>query len=218
MSVLASSGTDFDAERLNIARELHDAIAYGFAAINLHAGAAVYAADETPQQAVEALQAIRVASRDALEDLRGILGVLRHSEESAGAEIGVDRLKALVETTSKAGVPTRLDVSGQLDALPSNVGRAAYRIVQEALANVLRHAGDATADVSVHWIGERLFITVENDGVGRPHGGEHATENSGYGIMGMRERAVALRGDLEAGPRPEGGFRVSAILPIPVHS
>lgn len=209
---------DMDAERLRIARELHDVISYGFATISLQAGAAVQVVGEKPHQAVEALQAIRVASKEALEDLRGILGLLRHADESAGQTADLDRLERLVATTRAAGVPTRLNVSGRVDGLPGPLARAAYRIVQEALTNVLRHAGPASATVSLAYEGDRLHVTVEDDGAGQPEGVELDLGGSGYGVLGMRERALALGGDLDVGPRPEGGFRVDAYLPVPRHS
>jgi signal transduction histidine kinase len=214
MSVTAAAVNDIDAERLRIARELHDVISYGFATISLQAGAAVQVLDQKPQQAAEALQAIKVASRDALEELRGILGLLRQPDGSSPVHTGLERLGSLAETTSKAGVPTSVDVSGCHGALPVSVSRAAYRIAQEALANVLRHAGDASANVSVVREEDRLLITVEDDGTGLEPDAEPVTTGSGFGIMGMRERALALGGELQAGPRPEGGFRVTALLPI----
>jgi signal transduction histidine kinase len=216
MSVTAVNVSDFDAERLRIARDLHDVISYGFATISLQAGAAVHVADEKPQQAIEALNAIRLASKDALDELRGILGVLRHSGGAGAEGIGLDRLELLVETTSRAGVATRLDVTGHPETLPVAVSRAAYRIVQEALANVLRHAGRASAAVSVAIESDRLTISVEDDGVGTQADAEHATAGSGFGILGMRERALALGGDLEAAPLLDGGFRVSGYLPVPL--
>ena len=212
MSVTVSAVDEIDAERLRIARELHDVISYGFATISLQAGAAVQVLEQKPQQAAEALQAIKLVSKEALEDLRGILGVLRHSDVSGPAPTGLERLESLVETTTRAGVPTRLDASECRESLPSQVSSAAYRIVQEALANVLRHAGGASATVRLAHEGDRLLITVEDDGVG-PAGADSATAGTGFGILGMSERAIALGGDLEAGPRPGGGFRVNAYLP-----
>lgn len=213
VSVTAPTVSDFDAERLRIARELHDIISYGFATISLQAGAAVQVVDQKPQQAAEALHAIKLVSKEALEDLRGILGLLRQSGTSGTEPTGLERLESLVENTTRAGVPTRIDLSGCERALPSSISGAAYRIVQEALANVLRHAGRASATVTVAHEGYRLVITVEDDGEGLDAGGPEAS-GSGFGILGMRERAVALGGDLEAGPRPEGGFRVNAYLPV----
>jgi signal transduction histidine kinase len=218
MSVAAINVPDFDTERLRIARELHDIISYGFATISLQAGAAVQVAEERPQQAIEALDAIRLVSKDALEELRGILGVLRHSDGSGTRGVGLDRLEALVESTKRAGVPTQLNASGCRTPLPSSVSRSAYRIVQEALANVLRHAGEASATVSIVEDDDQLQITVEDDGKGPNEAGESPSAGSGFGILGMRERALALGGDLEAGPRPEGGFRVRAYLPMAVPS
>jgi len=207
---------DLATERLRIARELHDVIAYGFAAISLQAGVAVHVAAKKPQQAVEALQAITVASNETLEELRGILGLLRQSAGSRAATFGRDRFEALVETTSKAGVPTSLNVFCSLEELPVSVGRAAYRIVQEALANVLRHAGHASASVTISYEGARLAITVEDDGVGPAVAAESHSAGSGFGLMGMRERAQALGGELEACARAAGGFCVNAYLPVSV--
>jgi signal transduction histidine kinase len=214
MSVSAFTVGDLDAERLQIARELHDVISYGFATISLQAGAAVQIVDREPQQAAEALQAIKAASREALEELRGILGVMRRSEGSTADEGGLDRLESLVETTNKAGVPTCLEGSYASETLPGAVSRAAYRIVQESLTNILRHAGQATATVTVVQDGDRLLVTVEDDGSG-PDPASPIAAGSGLGVVGMRERAQALGGELEAGPRAEGGFRVRAFLPLP---
>ena len=218
MSVAAINVPDFDTERLRIARELHDIISYGFATISLQAGAAVQVAEERPQQAIEALDAIRLVSKDALEELRGILGVLRHSDGSGARGVGLDRLEALVESTKRAGVPTQLNASGCRTPLPSSVSRSAYRIVQEALANVLRHAGEASATVSIVEDDDQLRITVEDDGKGLNEAG--ASARSRIPRIPNPEPAVALAlgGDLEAGPRPEGGFRVRAYLPMAVPS
>jgi signal transduction histidine kinase len=207
---------DLASERLRIARELHDVIAYGFAAISLQAGVAVHVAAKKPQQAVEALQAITVASNETLEELRGILGLLRQSAGSRAASFGRARFEALVETTSKAGVPTSLNVFGSLEELPVAVGRAAYRIVQEALANVLRHAGEASANVTIAYEGALLAITVEDDGDGPAVAAERCSAGSGFGLMGMRERAQALGGELETNAGDAGGFCVKAYLPVSV--
>ena len=221
MSVSVPLANDLDAERLRIARDLHDVISYGFATISLQAGVAVHVVDQKPEQALEALRAIKIASKESLEELRGILGLLRQTSGSGEPTVGLDGLETLAESTTRAGVQTRLDFSsGRSEALPAAVGRAAYRIVQEALANVLRHADAGSALVSVALEGRELFVTVEDDGVGHPEGRKPkpAAEGSGFGIIGMRERAAALGGDLEAGPLPEGGFRVRACLPISVYS
>ena len=214
MSVSLHAFDDFDTERLSIARDLHDVISYGFATINMQAGAAVHVAEKQPQQAIEALRAITELSKDALQELRGILGVLRHPGNSDSTGVGLERIDSLVETTSRAGVPTKLEVSGWGEPLPLPVGSAAYRIVQEALTNVLRHAGGASAWVSLTRDRASLWVTVEDDGKGPAAAAERGSQGSGWGILGMRERVVALGGALEAGPRPGGGFRVSAYLPI----
>ena len=214
MSASPAIVDDLATERLRIARELHDVIAYGFAAISLQAGVAVHVAAKKPQQAVEALQAITVASNETLEELRGILGLLRQSAGSRAASFGRERFEALVETTSKAGVPTRLDVFCSIEELPVAVGRAAYRIVQEALANVLRHAGEASANVTISYEGALLAITVEDDG--DSPAAERCSAGSGFGLMGMRERAQALGGKLETRAGDAGGFRVKAYLPVSV--
>lgn len=206
------------AERLRIARELHDVVANGFATINVQAGVAAQCVDQRPDQVVEALQAITAASRDALEELRAILGLLRQSDRPREEAPGIRQLEALVLRTSKAGVLTRLDVVGSPRPLPAAIDLAVYRIVQEALTNVLRHAGPAAASVSIVFEGHKLLVSVEDDGRGNGGSDEDGSPGSGYGVVGMRERAVALGGGLEAGPLPTGGFRVTAYLPLPVSS
>jgi signal transduction histidine kinase len=203
-----------DAERLRIARELHDVVAYGFATISLQAGVAAQVAGERPEQVLEALQAIKAASKEALEELRGILGLLRHAEGPRDSAPGLSELDALVRTTTNAGVSTDLRISGLPSALPPAIDHAVYRIVQEALTNVLRHAGPSSARVSLSLEGNRLRISVEDDGSGDGGAREQAFAEPGYGIVGMRERARALGGDVEAAARDEGGFRVTACLPL----
>jgi signal transduction histidine kinase len=203
------------AERVRIARELHDIVAYGFAAITIQAGAALQLLEGRPEQAAEALQAIKRASQEAGRELRAVLGMLRSSEEDPAFEVrGLAGLDVLAATTSAAGVPTEVVLSGHQQPLSSSVELAAYRIVQESLANVLRHAGRASARVSIAYGADRVVVEVEDDGGGsRPIHGE-ASPGCGHGIVGMRERALALGGSLAAGPRPEGGFRVCAYLPL----
>jgi signal transduction histidine kinase len=201
-----------EAERLRIARELHDVIAHGFAAISLQAGVAAHLGTERPEQALAALEAIRVASRDVLGELRGILGQLREDDEAPEPARGIGTLAALAKTTTSAGVRTSVEVTGRPRPVPVAVDHAVYRIVQEALTNTLRHARGATASVSIVYECNRLAVIVEDDGEGVPT--ELATQGSGYGIVGMRERALALGGTLTAMPRPEGGFRVRASIPF----
>jgi signal transduction histidine kinase len=201
-----------EAERLRLARELHDVVAYGFATISLHAGVAAHGAEAHPERAVEALQAIRTASRDVLGEMRAILGQLRHDDEASEPARGIGRLGQLAENTTRAGVPTIVHMSGRPRPVPVAVDFAVYRIVQEALTNVLRHARGATASVSVSYESRCLVVEVEDNGTGEA--GDLASEGSSYGIVGMRERARALGGELRAGPRPGGGFSVCATVPF----
>jgi signal transduction histidine kinase len=199
-------------ERLRLARELHDVVAFNFATIALQAGVAVHVADEHPDQALEALQAIRAASQEVLREMRAVLGQLRDDDEAPEPARGIGQLDRLAETTSSAGVQTSVHVSGQPRPVPVAVDLAVYRIVQEALANALRHSPGSAASVLIAYERRCLVVTIEDDGMGEA--GEFAAEGSGYGIVGMRERAHALGGELEAGQRPDGGFRVRASLPF----
>jgi signal transduction histidine kinase len=201
-----------EAERLRIARELHDVVSYGFATISLQAGVAAHVADSRPEQAVEALHAIRSASREVLDEMRAILGQLRADGDAAEPARGIGRLNVLAERTSSAGVQTSVRVSGRPRPISLEHDLAVYRIVQEALANTLRNSPRAMAWVSVEYEQRRLVVTIEDNGIGSSD--EAATQGSGYGIVGMRERADALGGTVEAGPRPGGGFRVRASLPF----
>ena len=186
-------------ERLRIARELHDVVAYSFATISVHAGVAAHVADQRPEQALEALRAIKAISREAYRELRGILGLLRAPGSAAAPGQGLAQLGSLATTTTRAGLPTRVVVSGRADRPPAAVVAATYRIVQEALTNALRHAGPASASVFVTCEPDRLIVEVVDDGCGlsgipraRPPGSQH-------GIAGVRERAQALGGSLDAG-------------------
>jgi signal transduction histidine kinase len=207
-----------DAERLHIARELHDIVAYSFATINMQAGVAAQLADDRPEQAAEALRAIQEISGEASRDLREMLGVLRTTRRAGTPLHGLARLGNLAATTTGAGLPTRVVVSGQARSLPPAVDGAAYRIAQEALTNALRHAGQASAVVTLRYEPDRLVIEVVDGGQGPdPNPGEPAP-GSGHGITGMRERALALGGELDAGPHPAGGFRVRASLPVGIQA
>jgi signal transduction histidine kinase len=205
-----------DAERMHMARELHDIVAYSFATINVQAGVAAHVADDRPEQMAEALRAIQAISGEASRELRALLGLMRTSTRPEAPPHGMARLDALAATTTGAGLPTRVVVSGRPRSLPPAVDGAAYRIAQEALTNALRHAGPASAVVSVRYEPHRLVLEVLDDG----HGPErsHREPGSGHGINGMRERALALGGELEAGPRSAGGFRVRVSLPVGIQS
>ena len=200
-------------ERLQIAQELHDVLAHNISLISVQAGVGLHLLDDQPEQARAALTAIRDASKEALGELRSVLDVLRRDGEAAPrvpAPALTAGLDGLVAKAAAAGVEVRVDVSGERRPLPPGVDRAAFRIAQEALTNVARHAGGATATVRVAYGDEALTVQIDDDGSGA-HAGP---AGSGKGITGMRERATALGGHLEAGPRPGGGFRVRAWLPL----
>jgi signal transduction histidine kinase len=208
-----------DAERLRIARELHDVLAHGIATISVQAGVAAHVLGERPEHAAEALRTIKATSKEALRELRCILGVLREADETEPREPtpGLSQLDRLIDATSQAGVPTQTTISGHRRALPATVDLAAYRIVQESLTNVLRHAGGASALVAISYADDEMTIRVDDDGRGRTGllgTNGHRPKAPGHGVLGMRERAHALGGELEAGPRADGGFRVCAHLPV----
>jgi signal transduction histidine kinase len=191
-------------------------VAFSFATISVQAGVAAHLADERPDLVAEALRAIKAISGEASRELGAILGVLRRTAGAGDAPFhGVAGLDALAATTTGAGLPTRVVVSGQARSLPPAVDRAAYRIVQEALTNALRHAGPASAVVTLRYEPDRFVIEVRDDG----RGAEREPEpGSGHGIAGMRERSLALGGELAAGFHPLGGFQVRASLPVGVQS
>jgi signal transduction histidine kinase len=205
-----------DTERLRIARELHDVVAFSFATISVQAGVAVHVADKRPEMAAEALRAIKTISGEASSELRAILGVLRRTDAADAHAAGdrMARLNDMAATTTGAGLPTQVVVSGRVRPLPPALDRAAYRIVQEALTNALRHAGPAAASVSVVYERDCLRIDVMDDGHGAAASSDQPIPGSGHGLAGMRERALAVGGEFAAGPRPAGGFRVRARLPL----
>jgi signal transduction histidine kinase len=197
-------------ERLRIARELHDVLAHNITTINVQSGVALHLIDEQPEQARTALEVINEASADALREVRSALSALRGDGEQPprAPTAGLDGLDELVSRASAAGVAVSLDVHGNRRPLPAAVDLAAFRIVQESLTNVVRHAGASAANVQLTYGDRDLTLQIDDDGRGG------ASENGGSGIAGMRERAAALGGRLDAGPGPGGGFRVSAQLPL----
>ncbi|WP_181957415.1 sensor histidine kinase [Streptomyces paludis] len=214
-------------ERLRIARDLHDVVAHHIALVNVQAGVASHVMDRRPDQAKEALAHVREASRSALNELRATVGLLRQSgDPTAPTEPapGLAHLDGLLDTFRNAGLPVEflVDGPGPRRELPAAVDLAAYRIIQEALTNVRKHAGaGAKAEVSVVRIGSTVEITVlDNGGDGGAGGGvggdlrTPAPDSGGHGLIGMRERVTALGGTLTAGPRFGGGFRTQAILPV----
>jgi len=200
-------------ERLRIARELHDALGHHISLINVQAGVALHVNEELPEQARSALDAIRQASKEALTELRSVLDILREGDEQAprSPTPTLARVDNLVSQAAAAGLTVRTETVGEVRPLPFGVDVAAFRIVQEALTNVARHAGPATATVQIAYGDRDLTVQVDDDGRGPP---QQAKSGTGKGILGMRERVAALSGELDAGPRPGGGFRVRARLPL----
>ncbi|MEH0820441.1 MULTISPECIES: sensor histidine kinase [unclassified Micromonospora] len=200
------------AERLRIARELHDMVAHSIGVIAIQAGVGARVIDTQPAQARAALATIEATSRDTLAGLRRTLGALRRPDAepaSLDPTPGLDDLDRLVAAAGDAGVQVDLRRRGRPVEVPADLGLAAFRIVQEALTNVVRHAGTDRCRVTVeHGPGE-VMVDVVDDGRGGPVAGD------GHGIVGMRERVALLGGRFRAGPRPEGGFRVTARLPVP---
>jgi signal transduction histidine kinase len=205
-----------DDERLRVARELHDVVSHSIAMINFRAGVALHVLDRRPEQAREALTAIRQASAGALQELRATLGVLRQpagGERSQASLPGLAQLEELVAGVAGPGPPVAVVVDGEPAELPPAVDLAAYRVVQESLTNVVRHAGAARATVRVAFGPADLVVEVTDDGAAPP-ADPYGTDGGGHGIAGMRERVAALGGELQAGPGPRGGFRVRARLPL----
>ena len=210
-----------DEERLRIARELHDVVSHTMATINVQAGVAAHVLPTRPEAAAEALQAIKTASKEGLRELRAILSVLRQADDADPAQPapGVARLEALIEGARQAGLPVTLTVTGEPFPLPAAVDLAAYRIVQESLTNVIRHAGPAAAAVSLSYHPDEIDIDVTDTGHG-PKASRGAAAagtaggTAGHGQAGMRERAAAVGGTVQAGPRPGGGYQVIARLPV----
>ncbi|MBV9379163.1 MAG: hypothetical protein JO242_00640 [Streptosporangiaceae bacterium] len=202
-----------DAERMRIARELHDVVAHSMAMINIQATAAGMQLAADPAGAGESIQAIRAASKSGLRELRAILEVLRQADGGSPAVPVPDlrAITALAEAASAAGTPTTLEPAGPPAPVPPPVALAAYRIVQESLTNVVRHAGRVAATVGLRHDGRYLYVEVANDGGAAPAA---SSDGTGAGLAGMRERAAALGGTLDAGPRPGGGFAVRARLPM----
>jgi signal transduction histidine kinase len=201
-----------DAERLRVAQEVHDVVGHGLAAIMLQADVALHLLPKQPEQAEAALTAISRTSRESLDELRATLGAVRRGDDpdDRSPAPGLARLAALVDRTRAVGVPVAVELTGPLTSLPTAVDLAAYRIVQESLTNVLRHAGPATASVSVALTDQDLTVSISDTG----RGGPPDPARAGHGLAGMKERASALGGSLTAGPRPEGGFAVTATLPV----
>ncbi|QKW19293.1 sensor histidine kinase [Kitasatospora sp. NA04385] len=210
-------------ERVRIARELHDVVAHHMSVVSLQAGMASYVVEVDPVTAKGALEAIATTSREALEELRRLLALLRvgpeGEPEGAGEAApyapapGLDRLEELVRRVRAAGVPTELRREGTPFRLPPGMDLCAYRVVQEALTNVLRHAGPAAAVVLVRYAARTLTVRITDDGNRSAPADSPST--GGHGLIGMHERAKIYRGTVSAGPRAGGGFEVELRLPAP---
>ena len=203
------------AERARIARELHDVVAHAVSVIVVQADGAAYAVHTKPELAERAVTTISATGREALTELRRLLGVLR-SEDAEGEltpQPGTQSLAELAERVRAVGLPVRLEMVGDVDDLPAGVSLGIYRIVQEALTNTLKHAGSGTrATVRVVRTGDQVELDVADDG--RQTVRSLVGVAGGNGLIGMRERALVFGGSLEAGPRPEGGWQVRARLPL----
>jgi signal transduction histidine kinase len=198
-------------ERLRIARELHDVIAHTMSVIAVQAGFGQYVIKSRPTEALEALAAIKTASGYGLEDLHRMIATLRNTETNPAGELA--DLPRLVERTRAAGVAAELTVDGAAPELSPVLALSAYRIITEALTNVVRHAGPgARCVIAIRYRDGEMTITVTDEGGAAP--GHHTPDEGGHGLSGMRERATLCGGTLTAGPRPEGGFLVSARLPL----
>ena len=203
-------------ERLRIAHELHDVLAHTIAVIGVHAGVAAEALTDSPSEAETSLRTIREKSREALAELRATVGVLREPREEVprSPAPSLSRLEELVGMAAGSGVQVDVAVSGAARPLPAVVDLTAYRIVQESLTNVVRHAGANRATVAICYEPDAVVVQIDDDGRGSANGITSAGD--GFGITGMRERAAAIGGRLEAGPAPfpDEGFRVRAWLPV----
>ncbi|MEU8069775.1 sensor histidine kinase [Micromonospora sp. NPDC049151] len=203
-------------ERVRIARELHDVVAHHVSVMGVQAAACRRVFDRDRDKARTALAAIEETARTSVDELRRMLGVLRDPAGAAAAPedtAGIEDVRALVDRARETGLRAELGVYGEPVPLPRSVSQAAYRIVQEAVTNVVKHAHATTLDVRIRYLARELEIDVSDDG----HGGAPAA-GAGLGLIGMRERVAAHGGEVEAGPRPGGGFRVRARMPLPVEA
>ncbi|MFE1027245.1 sensor histidine kinase [Streptomyces sp. NPDC058818] len=213
------------AERARIARELHDVVAHNVSVMVVQADGAAYVLDAAPDQAKKALETISSTGRQALAEMRRLLGVLRTGEHQEAGEYvpqpDVQQIEDLVEECRSSGLPVDFKVEGTPRRLPSGLELTAYRIVQEALTNTRKHGGpNAGASVRLVYFDDGLGLLIEDDGKGAPHElyQEGGFDGQGHGLIGMRERVGMVGGTLDAGPRQGGGFRISVLLPLkPAH-
>jgi signal transduction histidine kinase len=206
------AGLAVDEERVRIARELHDVVAHHVTLLTVQAGAVRETLDRA-HPARPVLDSMTATGRQAMEEMRRMLDVLRPEPAAAaerGPQPGIEGIAALVEQTRAAGIPVELRVEGTARPLPAGMGLSAYRIVQEAPTNVVKHAGPASADVVVRYLPGALELSVRDDG----RGAAPRDANGGHGLVGMRERVALFGGRLEAGARADGGYALRAVLPL----
>jgi signal transduction histidine kinase len=197
-------------ERTRIARELHDVIAHCVSVMTVQAGAARLLLDEDPERAREPLLAVEETGRQTLAEMRRLLGILRRDMvPGLNPQPGLADLDALLERCERAGLPVKLAVEGKREPLAPGMDLAAYRVVQEALTNAIKHAGPARAEVTVRYDEHALALDIADDGQAHPAGAGH-----GHGLVGMRERVTLYGGEFHAGPRSGGGYAVHARLPL----
>jgi signal transduction histidine kinase len=204
-------------ERLRLARELHDVVAHAMSVIAVQSGVGAHVAASRPEEVGKALSAIEATSRAALTELRRLLGVLRQDSDPQASLTpvpGLANLDSLLTEVGKAGLAVRVRVKGTPLQLPAGVDLSAYRIVQEALTNVVKHAGPAHAQVTIGYRDQDVTVEIVDDGRGAVPPASDGRAGTGHGLTGMRERVAAFNGELQVGPRPGGGFRVAARLPL----
>ena len=205
-------------ERLRIARELHDVIAHSMSVIAVQSAVGNHVIDTQPTEARQALAAIEATSRSALTEMRRLLGVLRQAGEPRGSLTpapGLADLTSLVSQVQDTGLKVWINVEGERGSVPPGVDLSAYRVIQEALTNVIKHAGSATATVTIRYRDDSVTVEIANQAPAGP--GVHVPAprmGSGHGIIGMRERVAVFGGEFSAGPRPDGGFLVRACFPL----
>ncbi|MEN3342005.1 MAG: hypothetical protein V7644_1409 [Actinomycetota bacterium] len=198
-------------ERARIARELHDVIGHSVSVMTVQASAVRRLVDADQEKVREALLVVEETGREALAEMRRMVGVLRHAEDgpALAPQPSLEQIQKLVEHARESGLPVELRIEGEPVQLPTGVDLTAYRLVQEGLTNAVKHARADRAEVTVRYTGGQVELTVSDDGCGAGNG-----EGSGHGLVGMRERVSVYGGELEAGPRPQGGFRLRATLPV----
>ncbi|HEV2375879.1 MAG TPA: histidine kinase [Streptosporangiaceae bacterium] len=201
------------AERARIARELHDVVAHHVSVMVVQADGASYALDRNPERAKEAMTAISATGRQALAEMRRLLGILRRDDatpQDRAPQPGIEQIGELVEQSRTAGLPVTFAVEGVPQPMPGGAALAVYRVVQESLTNTRKHAGPAaSATVMLHYLEDGLELTVSDDGRGMA-----VSDGAGHGLAGMSQRLAIYGGSVEAGPRPGGGFQVTARLPL----